>query len=96
MILRRAGKGYLLGVNSTNQFNSWGPEPVVAGTAEAIGQALDASAWQPLSAGEGTKGARLYDWARLAKGSVRRSRMEGQDEGYLALADLGRMALTQT
>jgi SRSO17 transposase len=66
MILRRAGKSYVLGVNSTNQFNSWGTEPVVAGTAEAIGQALDASAWQPLSAGEGTKGARLYDWAYLA------------------------------
>ena len=66
MALRRAGKGYVLGVNSNAQFNSWGTEPPVAGTAEAIGQVLDASAWQPLSAGEGTKGARLYDWAYLA------------------------------
>jgi len=29
-------------------------------------QALDAAAWQRLSAGEGTKGPRLYDWAWLA------------------------------
>src|SRR5438270_13713158 len=28
-------------------------------------QALDASAWQRLSAGDGTKGLRLYDWAYL-------------------------------
>src|SRR3954464_3299525 len=36
MALRRAGKGYVLGVAGTAQFNSWDkPEPV-AGTAEAI------------------------------------------------------------
>ena len=66
MALRRAGKGYVLGVNSNSQFNSWGTEPAVAGTAAAIAQALDASAWQSLSAGAGTKGARLYDWAYRA------------------------------
>jgi len=88
MALRRAGKGYVLGVNANSQFNSWGTKPDVAGTAEAVAQARDASAWQRLSAGEGTKGARLDDWARLAKGSVRRSWMEWQDEGYLELADL--------
>ena len=40
-----------------------GHEPEVAGTAEEIAQALDPAAWQRLSAGAGTKGARLYDWA---------------------------------
>jgi SRSO17 transposase len=35
----------------------------VAGTAEQIAQGLDAAAWQRLSAGDGTKGERLYDWA---------------------------------
>jgi len=65
MMLRRAGKGYGLGVNSNSQFNSWGTEPAVAGNAEAIAQTLDASAWQRLSAGDGTQGARLYDWAYL-------------------------------
>lgn len=61
--LRKAGKGYVLGVNSTHQFNSWGRDVPIAGTAEGIAKSLKASAWQRLSAGEGTKGARLYDWA---------------------------------
>ena len=63
MALRRAGKGYVLGVSATSQFNSWGAKPLVVGTAEGIARGLDASAWQRLSAGAGTKGARLYDWA---------------------------------
>jgi SRSO17 transposase len=65
MALRRAGKGYVLGVNATHPFNSWGHEPPVAGTAEAIAADLDPAAWRRLSAGEGTKGPRLYDWACL-------------------------------
>src|SRR3954465_361690 len=63
--LRRAGKGYVLGVNGTRPFSSWGGKPPVAGTAEEIARALPASAWARLSAGEGTKGARLHDWAYL-------------------------------
>jgi SRSO17 transposase len=61
--LRRAGKGYVLGVNSTHHVGSWGSKPAVAGTAEVIARDLAASAWQRLSAGDGTKGARLHDWA---------------------------------
>src|SRR5205085_3745644 len=30
--LRRAGKGYVLGVNGSHPFNSWGDKPPVAGT----------------------------------------------------------------
>src|SRR5688500_15915628 len=63
--MRRAGKGYVLGVNGSHPFNSWGDKPLVAGTAEEIAQALPASAWVRLSAGKGSKGARLYDWAYL-------------------------------
>ena len=63
MTLRGAGKGYVLGVNATHAFNSWGDKPLVAGTAEEIAQDFDAFAWQRLSAGEGTKGERLHDWA---------------------------------
>jgi len=65
MTLRRAGKGYVLGTNATQPFNSWIGKPAVYGTAEEIARSLEASAWQRLSAGEGTKGARLYDWAYL-------------------------------
>jgi len=63
--LRRAGKGYVLGVNGTHPFNSWTGKPPVAGTAEGIARALPASAWARLSAGEGTKGSRLHDWTYL-------------------------------
>jgi SRSO17 transposase len=65
MALRRAGKGYVLGVTASHQFWSWAKEPAVAGTAEAIAEALPASAWTRLSAGEGTKGERLNDWVYL-------------------------------
>src|SRR3954452_8203111 len=63
MALRRAGKGYVLGANATDVFHSWGKTPSVAGTAEAIAAGLEAGAWQRLSAGDGTKGERLSDWA---------------------------------
>src|SRR5213592_2588402 len=65
MALRRSGKGYVLGVSATQPFNAWIGKPAVAGTAEAIARGLEPSAWVRLSAGEGTKGARLYDWAYL-------------------------------
>ena len=62
MALRRAGKGYVLGVNANHHFGLWRSGPSISGTAEAIAKDLDASVWTRLSAGEGTKGARLYDW----------------------------------
>ena len=65
MALRRAGRGYVIGVNATQVFSSWIGKPVIAGTAEVIAQGLEPAAWQRLSAGEGTKGPRLYDWAYL-------------------------------
>ena len=55
----------MLGVSATGQFNSWGAEPAVAGTAAEIAGALDLSAWHRLSAGAGAKGERLFDWAYL-------------------------------
>ena len=65
MALRRAGKGYVLGVSATQPFNSWIGKPEVAGTAEEIARDLEPSAWVRLSAGEGSKGERLCDWADL-------------------------------
>lgn len=61
--LRRACKGYVLGVKSDLYFGSWAGKPMVAGKAEEIAHALAPDVWQRLSAGEGTKGARLHDWA---------------------------------
>jgi SRSO17 transposase len=65
MALRRAGKAYVLGVNATSQFNSWGTKPPVAGTAAEIAGNLEPAAWRRLSARAGSKGERLFDWAYL-------------------------------
>jgi SRSO17 transposase len=64
MALRRAGKGYVLGVKSNDPFRSWG-KPQTTGTAKEIADGLPASAWRRLSAGAGTKGERLHGWAYL-------------------------------
>jgi SRSO17 transposase len=61
--LRRAGKGYVLGVASNHSVNSWGKAKPIAGTAESVAQGLAPSDWKRLSAGDGAKGPRLYDWA---------------------------------
>ncbi|MEF2549675.1 IS701 family transposase [Aurantimonas sp. E1-2-R+4] len=63
--LRRAGKGYVLGVNANHPFNSWDKPRPVAGTAAAIAGKLSPDDWTRLSAGNGTKGERLHDWAYL-------------------------------
>jgi SRSO17 transposase len=65
MALRRASKGYVLGVTGQHQFWSWGAPIEISGTAAEIAQALEPSAWMRLSAGPGTKGPRLHDWAYL-------------------------------
>jgi SRSO17 transposase len=63
--LRRAGKGYVLGVAANHVFNAWGKPRFVRGPAAKIAQSLPQRAWRRLSAGEGTKGPRLHDWAYL-------------------------------
>ena len=65
LALRRAGKGYVLGVTGGSHFWSWGKKPGIAGTAEEIAAALPTSRYARLPAGDGTKGLRLYDWAYL-------------------------------
>ena len=64
-MLRKAGKGYVLGVAANHVFRSWGKKQLIGGTATKIAQSLPKSAWRRLSSGEGTKGPRLHDWAYL-------------------------------
>jgi len=64
-MLRKAGKGYVLGVAANHLFRSWGKKQLIGGTAAKIAQSLPKSAWRRLSSGEGTKGPRLHDWAYL-------------------------------
>jgi SRSO17 transposase len=61
--LRRDGKSYVLGVNANHWFGSWSAEIRVAGEAKDVAEALPVEFWKRLSAGHGTKGERLYDWA---------------------------------
>src|SRR5450432_2634883 len=61
--LRKAGKGYVLGVAANHVFHSWGKKQFVRGTAAKIAQSLPGTAWRRLPAGEGTKGPRLHDWS---------------------------------
>src|SRR4051795_4363843 len=63
LALRRADKGYVLGVTGQHSFWSWGAEAEGSGTAEEIATALGEEDWIRLSAGAGPKGPRLYDWA---------------------------------
>jgi SRSO17 transposase len=63
--LRRAGKGYVLGVDAAHTFRSWDKPRRIAGTAKKIAEALEPSDWKRVSAGAGTKGPRLYDWCYL-------------------------------
>jgi SRSO17 transposase len=59
--LRRAGKGYVLGVSANHWFASWNKLEPVSGTAEEIAKEIPSSDWKRLSAGDGTKGPRLHD-----------------------------------
>jgi len=71
LALRRAYKGYVLGVTGQHSFWSWGAEAEVSGTAEEVATALVEEGWIRLSAGAGTKGPRLYDWAYLELASLK-------------------------
>jgi SRSO17 transposase len=62
-LLRKSGKGYVLGVAANHSFHSWGKSQFISGTAAMIAQDLPNAAWRRLASGEGTKGPRLHDWA---------------------------------
>lgn len=87
-VLRRAGRGHVLGVTSTHQVRSWGKPAPVAGTAEAVAASRPAQDWQRLSAGPGTKGPRLHEWcyvelADLAADTYGREKREVWTRGLL-------------
>ena len=71
MALRRAYKGYVLGVTGQHHFWSWDANLDVAGTAAEIAKGIPDQDWVRLSAGAGTKGPRLYDWAYLPLATLR-------------------------
>jgi len=78
--LRRAGKGYVLGVAGTHRFRSWGKATPLAGTAEAIAAARPAADWQRLSAGAGTKGPRLHEWCYVELADLKVGEFGGAED----------------
>jgi SRSO17 transposase len=94
MALRRAGKGYVLGVSGAHHFNSWIGKPEVAGTAEEIAEELDPAAWQRLPAGPGTKGERVYEWAYCELADLEASEYDESLSGLWTRGLLIRRSLT--
>jgi SRSO17 transposase len=56
---------YVLAVAANEPLALPGPDGPRAGTAAAAVAALPPGRWQELSAGDGSKGPRVYDWARV-------------------------------
>ena len=79
--LRRASKGYVLGVTGSHVFRSWGKPRPIAGAAEDIARALAPGDWTRLSAGAGTKGPRLHDWAYLELANLEAEEFNTQNQG---------------
>src|SRR5438105_9207619 len=79
--LRRAGKGYVLGVSSAHVFQSWGKPRPVAGKAADIARTRHSSDWKRLSAGAGTKGPRLHDWCYLELADLEAEQFNSANDG---------------
>jgi SRSO17 transposase len=65
MMLEGRGKPYLLAIRSNDKLWSELEGRVGQHAPEALARALPPRAWRRLSAGAGTKGERLFDWARV-------------------------------
>lgn len=79
--LRRAGKGYVLGVSSVHWFGSWSRAQPLGGSAGEIAKGLPSSDWQRLSAGAGTKGPRLHDWCYLELANLEAEDFNDENHG---------------
>jgi SRSO17 transposase len=96
-LLEERGQAYVLAVRSTHTLRfletcgeDWS---LVQSDPATLADDLDAGQWQSLTAGEGSKGPRLYDWARIPLGRdtdagferwvlIRRSQRDGQALAY--------------
>ncbi len=80
-VLRRAGKGYVLGVNSGHWFGSWNKERPLGGSAAEIAGTLEPADWRHLSAGDGAKGPRLHDWVYLELADLEAEEFSDENHG---------------
>src|SRR3954462_11209863 len=69
-MLERRGQPYVLAVRSNHHLRLWDEEEGLEETnPAAMADALARDAWVTHAAGEGAKGLRLYEWARIALSS---------------------------
>ena len=64
-MLEGRGQPYVLAVRSNQCLRFIGEDGFVQTDPATLADALDAKAWSSHAAGEGSKGLRLYDWARI-------------------------------
>jgi SRSO17 transposase len=64
-MLEERGQAYVLAVRSNHHLRFWNEEGLIETDPESLTDALSPAGWATHAAGEGTKGLRLYDWARI-------------------------------
>ena len=65
-MLEQRGQAYVLAVRSNHCLRLPQDGGLIQTDPETLANALDTDAWTMHAAGEGAKGLRLYDWARIA------------------------------
>jgi SRSO17 transposase len=100
-MLEKRGQPYVLAVRSNHHLRFWTEEGLEETSPAVMADALARDAWATHAAGEGAKGLRLYEWARIALPStadpgfehwllIRRSRREPDQRAYyFAFAPVG-------
>ena len=79
-MLEERGQGYVLAVRSNHTLRFVTSAGLIETNPATMADGLDDGAWAAHAAGEGSKGPRLYDWARIALG---RPRDEGRERWLL-------------
>jgi SRSO17 transposase len=64
-MLEERHQAYVLAVRANHHLRFWNEDGLVETDPEMLGDALSPAGWAAHAAGEGTKGGRLYDWARI-------------------------------
>jgi SRSO17 transposase len=65
-MLEARGQAYVLATRSNHHLRLLTADGLLQTDPATLAEALPATAWSPHAAGEGSKGIRLYDWARIA------------------------------
>ncbi len=81
-ILEDRGVGYVLAVACSHQVRTHAGPHVAKVRADQLAASLPRRAWQRLSAGDGSKGPRFYDWAWI---SIEAEQPEAQGQRWLLI-----------